>query len=127
MREVSIILFCVAIGALMALGVATLVRADDARAAYDQLAYENHKLRMAEARRARFKDLEAGAPAEVNVKAAQSASFDMGTPQSILVAVRQFERGPEGYELGNKAKTEFFVLPLLKNHIEPGSSGPWRF
>lgn len=83
---------------------------------YERVLAENHQLRMVNARRARFKDLEAGSPAEVNMEAVTNASFDMGTPASILKAVRRFENGPEGYELGNKAKTELFVKSVPLSH-----------
>lgn len=75
----------------------------------EKLVQENADLRAVEARHASVKKLEAGAPPDVNMEAVKNASYDLGTPASILVAVRRLERGSQGYELGNKGKTAVFA------------------
>ena len=55
--------------------------------------------------RADFRKLDMGYRCSVDLTATAHASYDMGTPTSVLIAVRQFERGLPGYELGNKGKT----------------------
>ena len=70
-----------------------------------QLAAENQALKQQNSMRADFKKLDMGFRTSVDLTATAHASFDMGTPPSVLIAVRQFERGLPGYELGNKGKT----------------------
>ncbi len=47
--------------------------------------------------------------ARVDSDAVAAASFDIGIPASLLIAVREHENGPRGFELGDKGKTWFFV------------------
>lgn len=69
------------------------------------LAAENAILKIQNARRAEFSGESKGQFRNVDVPAATRASYDMGTPFSMLAAVRMFENGPPGYELGNQGKT----------------------
>ena len=60
--------------------------------------------------RAEFKKRMSGQGATVDEGAATRASFDMGTPLSLLVALRKTEGGLPGYELGNQGKTLTLAL-----------------
>ena len=69
-----------------------------------RLAAENTELRLRNAARARVQNFKLG-KVDVNELAVSNASYDMGTPASLLRAMRLQEGGGVIWELGHKGKT----------------------
>ena len=85
------------------LGFLTVGKVRDAE--LERLATENTELRVANARQASIRKLDRGLPPFIDARAAGAAAFDMGTPASMLMAVRRQEAGVFGFDLGVKCKT----------------------
>lgn len=74
----------------------------------EALAVENKELRLRDSARARVKNFKHG-NVEVNERAILNASYNMGTPALVLVAVRKQEHGSTLWEFGHKGKTEWIA------------------
>lgn len=74
----------------------------------EALSAENKELRLRDSARARVKNFKDGS-VEVNERAILNASYNMGTPAYLLVAVRKQEHGSTLWEFGHKGKTAWIA------------------
>lgn len=91
------------------MGSIGLFELHDSRKDLQRLEAENRELRLRDAARARVKNFKDGI-VPVNYDAVVAAAYDMGTPASVVYAVRKQENGSPLWELGHKGKTSTIAL-----------------
>jgi len=81
----------------------------------ERLAAENTELRLRNAARARVQNFKTG-KVDIYELAVTNASYDMGTPASLLRAMRQQEGGSVIWEMGHKGKTAAIAKAVPPDH-----------
>lgn len=89
-----------------------------------RLGQENERLRIYNARQVRAKDPIGWAKRNgPDWKAVAVASDITAVPSKVLVSVWDFEKGPPGYELGNRGRTELFLRYLPPDQYQFSEAG----
>jgi hypothetical protein len=79
------------------------------------LSAENRELRLRGAAKARVDNFKKGG-VTVNMEAVANAAYDMGTPSTIIEAMRRQENGSPLWELGHKGKTATIAACVPPDH-----------